>query len=206
MMRIITGTIPMVFVALLATACSDDSSDGGSGGTSGVGGSGGTSGVGGSGGTSGVGGGSAGGSSSCEGSPCDAPIEPGALLAFLQAGSYQSWDRESAAHASAGPHASSVRTYVSPKLGESLQNAVGSHPAGAATVKEFLDTSDKPTGWAVWVKVKSDSAGGQNLYWYETFDATTGTAAAEGLGVSICVNCHAQSAATDFFLSPFPLQ
>ncbi len=92
-------------------ACSDDASDGGgSGGTSGAAGS----------------GGSAGGGSGCEGSPCDAPPEQAALLAFLQAGSYQSWNKESAAHTSTGPHATSVRTYVSPKLGKSLQD-------GAAT-------------------------------------------------------------------------
>jgi hypothetical protein len=91
-------------------------------------------------------------------------------------------------------------------LDKSLTDGAATHPTGAAAVKEFLDAGGAATGWAVWVKVQSDSAGGQGFYWYETFDASTGAAAADGIGVSLCVNCHEQTTGKDFLLSPVPLQ
>ncbi|HMR74202.1 MAG TPA: hypothetical protein PKD61_03790 [Polyangiaceae bacterium] len=189
----------------LAIGCSDGGSSGGgaAGGTGGAA----TGGAAGTGGTAGTGGaGATGGNGSCDSNSCDAPPEAAALFSFLKAGSYQTWNKESAAHASTGPHSASVRAWVSPTLDKSLTDGATSHPVGAAAVKEFLDSGGAATGWAVWVKVQSDSAAGQGFYWYETFDASTGSAAADGVGVSLCVNCHEQPSGKDYFLSPVPLQ
>src|SRR5690606_20165962 len=129
---------------------------------SGAGGSGG-------GGTGTVGAGTAGtGGDLCAGEACDLPTDPQALLSFLQANSYASFAAEAAAHPSSGPHGS-VRTFVGPKLDQSLAAGNTTHPPGSGTVKELFDSNGNPNGWAVWVKTQADSAGGDSIYWYEIF-------------------------------------
>src|SRR5262245_38831605 len=69
--------------------------------------------------------------------PSPPPADPTALLAWLQAGNYLAWMRESAPHPSAGPHGGVVQTYVNDVLFESLSGQRDDHPAGAAAVKEL---------------------------------------------------------------------
>ncbi len=152
----------------------------------------------------GTGGSGGGGSGACEGQTCDLPTQPQALLTFLQAKSYASFAAESAAHPSAGPHGS-VRTFVGPKLDQSLAAGNTTHPPGSGTVKELFDSNGDPNGWAVWVKTQTDSAGGDGIYWYEIFGDGTGTPVADGQGVPLCKKCHAAST-SDFFLGIYPLQ
>lgn len=129
------------------------------------------------------------------------------LFEYLRCSGFSHFAAESAAHASTGPHGQRVRTYINGPLKTSLEGNAGEHPSGAAAVKVFVDTDGTtPTGFAVMVKTASTSAGGQGWYWYENFSATSGASpAADGNGVTACTGCHAGSA-SDFFMSPFPLQ
>jgi hypothetical protein len=123
-----------------------------------------------------------------------------ALVDFLDNGDYLDFDAESAPHPSAGPHFGAVRTFVNPALAQSLADGATAHPAGAAAVKELYGDSSAIRGWSVWVKLASDSAGGDNLYWYEIYD---GTVYADAAGASLCTGCHA--AGVDFYRGPVPL-
>lgn len=131
------------------------------------------------------------------------PTTPDALKTWLLAGSYKSWSAESAPHPSAGPHASSVLTFVNDDLKTSLASSSKEHPAGAAAVKEFLGPTGVK-GWAVAVKTQASSADGDGWYWYETFSTAPGVHGIHGQGAAVCVNCH--DGGTDFVLTPFPLR
>ena len=130
------------------------------------------------------------------------PTTAADLLAWLKADSYQSWEAESAPHASTGPHGT-VRTFVNPALASSLAAGNPTHPSGAASVKEFHGASGV-TGWAVSVKIQSDSDGGKGWYWYETFSTDDDAKPfVDGVGVALCANCHAGG--KDYILVPYPL-
>ncbi len=135
------------------------------------------------------------------------PTGKDALFDYLKCQRYAHFDKESAPHASTGPHSTSVRTYINGALFASLDANAGEHPKGAAAVKVFLESDGTtPKGWAVMVKTSSSSAGGQGWYWYEIFSATDGSSpAAQSNGASVCTSCH-QGSARDFYLSPHPLQ
>lgn len=136
---------------------------------------------------------------------CDAPSESDAIFEFLTSGDYTGWDKESAAHASTGPHGNPVLVYLSPVLSASLAAGNASHDRGSAVVKEFLaDDMTTVEGWAAWVKIEADSAGGDNIYWYENFSATNNSPVADSLGAGGCSGCH--SGGTDYLLIPYPLQ
>jgi hypothetical protein len=75
-------------------------------------------------------------------------------------------------------------------------------PVNTAAVKELYDDASKLVGYAVGVKVKSKSAGGDAWYWYERVPLDSAAphdkdgVVADGLGSagaakSICVGCHA---------------
>lgn len=131
------------------------------------------------------------------------PVEPGALLAYLQRGDYRGFTRESASHVSTGPHGRLVRTYLNASLLDTLERGA-LHAAGAASVKEFVDANDAVTGWAVEVKLQADSDGGRGWYWYEIFNPSRPSSALEGVGISACTSCHSEG--NDFVQVPFPLQ
>ena len=133
------------------------------------------------------------------------PTDASTLFAWLRAGRYRGFARESAVHATAGPHGGSVLTFVNAALAQSLAAGNASHPAGAAAVKE-LYAADRTTltGWAVEVKTQTDSAGGQGWYWYEVFSTTDGANPIAGNGHPGCTGCHALGA--DHVRIPFPLQ
>lgn len=125
------------------------------------------------------------------------------MLAWLQAGNYLDWMRESALHPSRGPHAQQVLTYINDPLLASLEAGNASHPAGSAAVKELFNRSGDLVGWAAMVKAQEDSDGGNGWYWYEGLSLS-------GFGLSICTNCHGRDGSDvtskDFVLSPYPLQ
>jgi hypothetical protein len=129
------------------------------------------------------------------------------MLAWLQAGSYLDWARESGLHPSRGPHAQQVLTYINEPLLDSLAAGNESHPSGSASVKELFNSSGERIGWAASVKAQDDSAGGMGWYWYEGFGTSIPFT---GFGLSICTGCHGDARSglpsKDFVLSPYPLQ
>ena len=133
------------------------------------------------------------------------PTERAALLKWLQAGNYKSWVKESAPHASQGPHPEQVIAHLNAALDQSLSAGADAHPAGSAAVKELLDASGKLSGWAVTVKTDADSAGGEGWFWYEILGTTDGSrVVADSNGVPLCFGCHALG--RDFVLIPHPLK
>ena len=135
----------------------------------------------------------------------EVPTTPDALHEWLRAGSYLAFPAESGPHPSAGPHGGDVRTFLAPRLADSLATGAPQHPAGAAAVKELYGQSTTVTGWAVSVKTGECSDGGDGIYWYEVFDTAPGTQPGfAGAGLALCTNCH--DAGRDFVLTPWPLQ
>ncbi len=138
------------------------------------------------------------------------PTDTSALFRFLKDGGYKEFPaKESAVHASRGPHAKfgwPVRVFLDSKMDGSLKAGNDSHPAGAAIVKEmYNEKGDRLMGWAVMVKTGADSAGGKGWFWYETTNTRDATkVVASGNGVPGCFGCH--STGTDFVLTSFPLQ
>lgn len=140
-------------------------------------------------------------SDSSTGEPVDQiPPEGAELLAWLQAGEYESWNAESGPHDSAGPHFGTVRTFMNNALFNSLTANNASHTQGASAVKELYGDSAQVRGWAVMTKI-ADGAGGSTWYWYEWYDSTT---YADAVGLSGCTDCHGMG--DDHVRSPFPLQ
>jgi len=130
----------------------------------------------------------------------EVPTDGDALLPWLESGAYEDWVAESGPHVSAGPHGSTVRTFVNDALASSLAANTTAHPIGAATVKELFGSDGDLIGWAAMVKVASGE-GGDGWYWYELAGSTE---YADGTGESLCTGCH--SAGIDSVLTPWPLQ
>lgn len=138
-------------------------------------------------------------------SSCAVPSDPAALVTFLRSGEYRGYARESAPHASTGPHGGRVLTYINDILARSLEAGAPEHPRCAASVKELFLGRAEVSGWAVFVKATASSQSGSGFYWLET----TSTAADhppdfQGFGVGLCVGCHALG--RDHFRAPWPLQ
>ena len=134
----------------------------------------------------------------------DCPDPTGAmdLEAFFSAGSYQSWNSESAIHESTGPHFGQVLAYVNDVLFDSVQAVNTTHPRCSAAVKELYGMDGMSVmGYTYWLKIDDDAAAGANIYWYERFNTNT---FADGLDDGTCTGCH--SGGIDFFNSPAPLQ
>lgn len=131
------------------------------------------------------------------------PLERAELETWLDEGQYMAWSGESAPHNSTGPHFGQVQTFINPALEAALLRGDATFPEGAATVKELYggDGSPAPLGFAVMVKLADDSAGGDNWYWFESYE---GRVFADGQGAGLCTGCH--SGGRDFFLTPFPLR
>ncbi len=138
------------------------------------------------------------------------PTDTAALFRFLKDGGYKEFPaKESAVHASRGPHAKfgwPVRVFLDAKMEGSLKAGNASHPVGAAIVKEmYNEKGDQLMGWAVMVKTDADSAGGKGWFWYETTNTRDAAkVVASGNGVPGCFGCH--SVGADFVLTSFPLQ
>lgn len=123
----------------------------------------------------------------------------GAILPWLENGSYEGWTAESEIHPSAGPHGQGVRTFINDMLFDSLDAGMAQHPPGAAAIKEIY-TGGELDGWAVSIKLDTGT-GAEAWYWFERFG---GQIYADSAGDETCVGCH--YAGIDFVRSPFPLQ
>jgi hypothetical protein len=134
--------------------------------------------------------------------PSQAPSDDGPLFTFLGCKLYEAWPKETAAHATTGPHGSTVRVFVNPTLEGSLMSGAADHPAGSTAVKEIFGGDGALRGWAVMVKV--DGTGGDAWYWYENLSTSSNSPVAASRGASLCAGCH--GAGRDFFRTGFPLQ
>ncbi len=136
----------------------------------------------------------------------DIPTDPDGLFGFLTKGEYKSWAAESRIRPTDAPHDEQVRTYINAILDESMTAGNGAHPAGSAAVKEMYDEFKNMSGWAVSVKVRADSDGGKNWYWYEVTSTTDSSqVVVEGMGPKLCISCHRRGG-RDLVLVPYPLE
>ncbi len=146
-----------------------------------------------------------------DGSPTDGgddqtpPMGRTAVEAWLADGgaSYKTWASEPAIHASRDPSPHGFNRIYSNTLIAENAAGTGAWPKGAAAVKELYAsaTATAPIGFAVYLKLDADSAGGANWYWYERVPLDSEAphdsngVVADGTGGSgppnaICVGCH----------------
>jgi hypothetical protein len=122
------------------------------------------------------------------------PTSGAAVEAWLADGMYKNWASEPAVHASRAPSPHGFnRIYVN-GLVASNAAGTGAWPKGAATVKELFAsaTATTPMGYAVSLKLDSDTAAGANWYWYERLaqDVVADGNGSKGPPLTICVGCH----------------
>lgn len=130
------------------------------------------------------------------------PVGSEALAAWLERGEYGRFTRESAVHASAGPHRF-VRVFLNESLVASLHAGDAVHPIGAAAVKELYDQPGAGlTGWAVAVKT-ADNQVKEDWLWYERAKGSAAPSTNRN-GQPICASCH--EAGRDHILTEFPLR
>jgi hypothetical protein len=131
------------------------------------------------------------------------PMGREAIEEWLAAGMFKSWAAEPAIHPSRSPSPHGFNRIWSNDLIAQNATGTGDWPEGAAAVKELYAsmTDTTPIGVAVYLKLKPDSAGGANWYWYERVPADhpaphdANGVVADGTGASgpakmICVGCH----------------
>ncbi len=130
------------------------------------------------------------------------PRNPGALIAWLQAGAYRSWTPEPAVRPSFTAHGSNVRTWLSPVLVEDLRAGRSPFRKGAAMVKElYFDGQEQVIGFSVMRKVRKRSGRrGRGWYFLETFDGVA-PITRPGRGTPVCVGCHRSG--EDYYLLGF---
>ncbi|MDX2018807.1 MAG: hypothetical protein SF187_01095 [Deltaproteobacteria bacterium] len=110
------------------------------------------------------------------------PTNRKALEAWIEKGFYKAWKCESSVM-KARPNGAHGRNRVCSNALASA-NAGGPYAVGAASIKEIY-SGDKISVYAASVKVKEGTAA-NTWYWYE--------GSIEGIGISACAGCHAQSA------------
>jgi hypothetical protein len=131
------------------------------------------------------------------------PLGHDQIEAWLAAGSYKSWACENAVHESRQPSPHGYNRICSNRVISTHVSGSGAWPEGAAAVKELYTSSDgtTPVGYAVYLKMDADSAGGAHWYWYERVPLDSMAphddrgVVADGVGssgpaMSICVGCH----------------
>lgn len=145
--------------------------------------------------------------SASPGDPQTPPMGQIALDTWLAQGFYQDWNCERSVHPgrSPTPHGFN-RICTNQKLSDSLPGTAA-WPAGAAAVKELHTSAagGTPVGYAVYLKLAADSAGGASWYWYERMGSSVGVdgTGASGPARSVCVGCH-MGAGTDPAHTPSP--
>ena len=108
------------------------------------------------------------------------------IEAWLKAGAYKDWACEASPHASRpGSGHSANRICSNGKLSEDTGS--GAYAVGAAGVKELFDSGGNINGYAIYAKVKP-AEGGDTWFWYERIGSSI---IANGVGVSLCMGCHA---------------
>lgn len=117
------------------------------------------------------------------------------IESWLADRAYKSWSAEPAVHEARSPSPHGFNRIFSNDVIAQNATGTGSWPAGAAAVKELYASASAsaPMGYAVYLKLEADSAGGANWYWYER---TGSDVAVDGMGDSgtakeVCVGCHA---------------
>jgi hypothetical protein len=138
--------------------------------------------------------------------PAAPPTNAAELLAWLQAGSYKSWAKETAIHPAASPHPTNVLSYANDVLEQSLRVGNANHPVNSATVKEIYTSDNRINGYAVAIKTQANSDGGRGWYWYEILGTASGpgSVVAASNGAGGCTGCH--SAGVDYIRTRFPFQ
>lgn len=136
------------------------------------------------------------------------PMGADAVEAWLAKGDYLKWHCESEPHMFRAPSPHGFNRICSNDLIADNAKGSGDWPKGAAAVKELYAAADdaEPVGYAVYLKIADDSAGGANWYWYERVpldhpaphDAEG--VVADGMGddgpaKKICVGCHVAAGA-----------
>lgn len=142
-----------------------------------------------------TGGGAGGGGSSGSGDAQTPPQGETAVKAWLAKGDYQTWHCEAQEHDARTPSPHGVNRICSNDV---LAAAAPPFPQGSAAVKELWDAAGGSIiGYAVYLKLSADSAGGANWYWYEDNPTLNppGGVVADGKGdsgnaKSVCVSCH----------------
>jgi hypothetical protein len=142
-----------------------------------------------------------------DGQPGDAQTPPTTngddVEAWLKKGKYESWTCETVEHPQMGvsPHGKN-RVCINDIAAAFSVTDAHERPVGSAAVKELYDDRSKLVGYAVSVKIKPKSGGGDNWYWYERVPLDSAAphdsngVVADGLGStgaaqSVCVSCHA---------------
>jgi len=131
---------------------------------------------------------------------------PNAIESWLAAGFYKSWSCEAAVHAGRAPTPHGFNRVCSNTVLSQSIAGNADWPVGAAAVKELFTsaTATTPVGYAVYVKQASDSAGGDNWYWYErTPEGVVADSSGRGAAKTACVSCHI-AAGTDAAHTPSP--
>ena len=131
------------------------------------------------------------------------PVGSTAVESWLATGAYKEWHCEPAVHAAREPSPHGFNRICSNDAISANAGGTAAWPQGAAAVKELHAdaTSTTPVGYAVYLKVAVDSAGGANWYWYERVPLNSPAphdgagVVADGLGTAgppmqICVGCH----------------
>jgi len=133
------------------------------------------------------------------------PTGNAALFAYLKAGKFKHFEKESKVRKAIAIHSAGARIFMNKALAASMKAGNSNHPKGAAVVKE-LYASDMKTlrGWAVMVKTGATSSG-KNWYFYEVLSTTSSAnPVADGNGVGLCAGCH--SAGKDYIRIGYPLK
>ena len=110
------------------------------------------------------------------------------LLAWIEAGHYQSWSCEPEAHPArtGSPHGNN-RICSNELLAAST--GIGPYPVGAAGIKEIISDSGSISLYALYRKVEAGT-GGDSWYWFE---GKRGDIASNGEGDSTCTGCHSRA-------------
>ena len=111
------------------------------------------------------------------------PIDPDALLVWLEAESYSGWSSD--AMQRQGDRHEDVRVWINAAMVQGLDAGMDPMPAGAASVLEHFD-DDGRIGWSVHYRFQ-DGPIFQSWYWYEWID---GIVTVAGDDVPRCAACH----------------
>ena len=128
------------------------------------------------------------------------PVDSDDLFAYMKAGMYTDMLAEPTIHPSSPAHGM-ARVFLNRQLAQSLLDGNAEHPVGAASIKEiYQQDGETLRGYSAEVKVAA-GADGDTWYWYEILNVENNdNPIADGIGESLCVNCHAGG--TDFVLIP----
>ncbi len=131
------------------------------------------------------------------------PMGATAVESWLATGAYKQWTCEPAVHAARAPSPHGFNRICSNSAISANAGGTAAWPQGAAAVKELHPdaASTTPVGYAVYLKMAADSAGGANWYWYERVPISdpaphdSAGVVADGMGnagpaMQICVGCH----------------